>query len=73
MKPYRGDIGYVGWSSFLGRPSWRRLHAIAIAVLLLLPIGASPAQATKNSGVGGFDRSCLSAPRRAQYLFAGSR
>ena len=49
MKPYRGDTGFVGWSSFLGRASWRRLQAIAIAVLLLLPIGANPARAVTNS------------------------
>ena len=44
MKPYRDYTGFVGWPSFLGRASWCRLHAIAIAVLLLLPIGANPAQ-----------------------------
>ena len=32
----------------VSRSSWRRLQAIAIAVLLLLPIGANPAQAMKN-------------------------
>ena len=49
MKPYRGNIGSAAWSSFLGRASWRRLHAMAIAVLLLLPIGASSALAAPNS------------------------
>jgi hypothetical protein len=49
MKPYRGDIGSVGWSSFSCRASWRRLHAMAIAVLLLLAIGASPTQARNSA------------------------
>ena len=49
MKPYRGDIGSVGWLSFLGRASWRRLNAMAIAVLLLLTIGASPTQARNSA------------------------
>ena len=49
MKPYRGNTVFVGWSSFLRRASWRRLHAIAIAVLLLLPFGAGPALAAPNS------------------------
>ena len=52
MKPYRGDTGFVGWSSFLSRASWRRLQAIAIAVLLLLPIGANPARAVTNPASG---------------------
>jgi hypothetical protein len=45
MKPYRDDTGFIGWSSFLGRVSWRRLHAMAIAVSLLLSIGVNPALA----------------------------
>ena len=49
MKPYRGDSGFVRWLSFLGRASWCRLQAIAIAVLLLLPIGTSSALAMPNS------------------------
>jgi hypothetical protein len=52
MKPYRGNIGSTGWSSFLGRASWRRLHAIVIAALLLLSIGASSALAVPNSASG---------------------
>ena len=52
MKPYRGNIGSAGWSSFLGRASWCRLHVMAIAVLLLLPIGASSALAVPNSASG---------------------
>jgi hypothetical protein len=48
MNPNCIDTGFVGWSSFLGWASWRRLQAIAIAVLLFLPIGANPAQAMKN-------------------------
>jgi hypothetical protein len=47
MKPYHRDIGSVGWSSLPGRGSWRRVHAIA--VLLLLLIGASPVSAAPNS------------------------
>ena len=49
MKPYRGDIGSVGWLSLLGRASLCRLYALAIAALLLLPIGAPPALAAPNS------------------------
>src|SRR4051794_24974086 len=49
MKPYRGDTEFAGWSSFLGQASWHRLHIMAIAVLLLLPIGASSARAMKDS------------------------
>jgi hypothetical protein len=49
MKPYRGDIGFVGGLSFLGRPSLPRLYAIAIAALLLLPIGTSPTQARNSA------------------------
>ena len=44
MTPYRG---FVRWSYFLSRPTWWRLQAIAL--LLLLPIGASPARAMKDS------------------------
>jgi hypothetical protein len=49
MKPYRGDTGFAGRPSFLSRASWRRVQAMAIAVLLLLPICASSALAAKNS------------------------
>ena len=49
MKPYRGDIGSVGWLSFFGQALLPRLHAIAIAALLLLPFGARPALAAPNS------------------------
>ncbi len=49
MKPYRSDTGFAGWPSFLHRASWRRLQTIAIAVLLLLPIGAGSALAMPNS------------------------
>jgi hypothetical protein len=47
MKPYRRDIGSVGWSSLPGWGSWPRVQAIV--VLLLLLIGASPASAAPNS------------------------
>ncbi|HMM92271.1 hypothetical protein [Bradyrhizobium sp.] len=49
MKPYRADTGFVRWSFIPGRGSWSRLHAIAIALLLLLPIGARSALAQPNS------------------------
>ena len=49
MKPYRGNIGSVGRPSFLCWVSWRRLHTMAIAVLLLLAIGASPTQARNSA------------------------
>ena len=52
MEPYRGDTGFVGWPSFLSRAPWRRLQAIAIPVLLLLPIGANPAQAVTSPASG---------------------
>ena len=45
MKPYRGDLGHGGWSVPSCRTSWRRLYAMTVAVLLLLAIGGSPAQA----------------------------
>jgi hypothetical protein len=45
MKPYRDDLGSVGWSVLSCRTSRRRLYAMAVAVLLLLAIGASPTQA----------------------------
>lgn len=49
MKPYRGNIGSVGGLSFLGLSSLSRLYVIAIAALLLLPIGASPTQARNSA------------------------
>jgi hypothetical protein len=49
MKPYRDDTSFAGRSAFTGLASWRRLHAMAIAVLLLLSVGASPALAVPNS------------------------
>lgn len=49
MKPYRADTGIVRWSSILGPGSWPRLQAIAIAMLLLLPIGARGALAAPSS------------------------
>src|SRR5437588_546384 len=49
MKPYHAGTGFVRWSSFLGRASWPRVHAIAIAALLLLAIGASAAPAAPSS------------------------
>jgi hypothetical protein len=52
MQSYRGDTGSVGWPSFLSRAPWRRLQAIAISVLLILPIGANPARAEAKSASG---------------------
>ena len=45
MNPNRGYSGFVGRPSFLSRSSWHRLRAIAIALLLLIPIGVNPARA----------------------------
>ena len=45
MNPNCGYAGFVSWPSLFSRSLWRRLQAIAIAVLLLLTIGANPAQA----------------------------
>jgi hypothetical protein len=52
MKLYRGDTGFVGRFSFLSPSSWRRLPGLAIALLLLLAIGASPARAVTTSASG---------------------
>ena len=49
MQSYRGDTGSVGWPSFFSRAPWR---AIAISVLLILPIGANPARAEAKSASG---------------------
>lgn len=49
MKSHRGDTGSAGWSSFLGRASWRQAHAMAVALLLLLAVAASPAQARNSA------------------------
>ena len=43
MNPNHGYTGFVGRRS--SRSSWRRLRALAIAVLLVIPIGANPAHA----------------------------
>jgi hypothetical protein len=51
MKPYR-DTGFAGRIMFLSRPSSRRLQAMAIALLLLLPFGANPAQAVTTPASG---------------------
>src|SRR3954453_14533101 len=51
MKPYRGDIGSVGWSVLSCRLSWRPLYAMAVAALLLLPLAASPTQARNPEAV----------------------
>ena len=52
MNPNRGYTGFVGRPSFFSRSSWRRLLTIAIAVLLLLPVGANPAQAVASPASG---------------------
>jgi hypothetical protein len=52
MKPNRGDTGFFGRPSFLSRASWRRLQAIAIAFLLLLPVGVDPARAVTKPALG---------------------
>jgi hypothetical protein len=48
MKPFRGYRGFVDGLSFLCRPGLRSLQAMAIALLLVVPIGASPANALTN-------------------------
>jgi hypothetical protein len=48
MKPFRGYTGYVDGLSLLCRPWLRALQATAIALLLVLPIGASTANALTN-------------------------
>jgi hypothetical protein len=48
MKPFRGYRGFVDGLSLLCRPSLRALQATAIALLLVLPIGASTANALTN-------------------------
>ena len=52
MNPNRRYIGFVGLPSSFSRSSRGRLQAIAIAVLLLLPIGANPAQAVTGPATG---------------------
>ena len=52
MNPNRSYAGFVGRPSVFSRSSWCRLHAIAIAVLLLLPIGANPAHAVNGPASG---------------------
>jgi hypothetical protein len=52
MKLHRGDTGFFGRPSSLSRASWRRLQAIAIAFLLLLPIGVNPARAVTKPASG---------------------
>ena len=48
MKPFRGYRGFVDGLSLLCRPWLRALQATAIALLLVLPIGASTANALTN-------------------------
>jgi len=48
MKPFRGYRGFVDGLSLLCRPWLRALQATAIALLLVLPIGASTANAMTN-------------------------
>jgi hypothetical protein len=45
MKPFGGYRGFVDGLSLLFRPWFRALQATAITLLLVLPIGASPANA----------------------------
>ena len=52
MNPNRGYTGFVGRPSCFSWSSWRWLQAIAIAVLLLLPVGANPAQAVASPASG---------------------
>jgi hypothetical protein len=52
MNPNHGYPGFVGRRSFFSRSSWRRLQAIAIAVLLVLLIGANSAHAVNDPASG---------------------
>jgi hypothetical protein len=52
MNPNRGYTVFVGRPSCFSLSSWRWLHAIAIAVLLLLPVGANPALAVARPASG---------------------
>jgi len=52
MNLNRGYTGFAGRPSFFSRSSWRGLQAMAIAVLLLLPVGANPAQAVADPASG---------------------
>ena len=52
MNSNRSYTGIVGWLSVFSRSSWRRLQATAIAVLLVLPIGANPAHAVNGPASG---------------------
>jgi hypothetical protein len=52
MNPNRRYNGFVSLPSSFGRSARGRLQAIAIAVLLLLPIGANPAQAVAGPAKG---------------------
>jgi hypothetical protein len=49
MKPSHADTGFLRCSPVLDRARRPRLHVLAIAVLLLLPISAPPASAAPNS------------------------
>ncbi len=48
MKPFRGYKGFIDGLTFLCRPGLRSLRAMAIALLLVIPIGASTANALTN-------------------------
>jgi hypothetical protein len=52
MNPNRDYTGFVGRPSFLSWSSWRRLQAIAIAILLLFPIGVNTARAVTQPASG---------------------
>src|SRR5437879_7627575 len=48
MKPFRGYKGFIDGLTFLCRPGLGSLRAMAIALLLVIPIGASTANALTN-------------------------
>jgi hypothetical protein len=52
MRPNRGYTGFVERPSFLSRSSRRWLQAIAIAIVLLFPIGANTARAVTQPASG---------------------
>jgi hypothetical protein len=71
MKLYRGISGFIRRSSVLAGPTW--LAAAGNRAPATAADRRKSGAGNEGYRVGGFDCSCLSAPRRAQHLFAGSR
>ena len=71
MKPYRGDLGHVA----AGQSSLPPIMASAVrdgGRRACCCSRSTEAPTGTESRGGGFDRPCLPATRRAQYLLAGS-